>query len=60
MQESEASAVHESKNSSDPFWEHYLTIEVLNKPTNVISAVHQDDVSADAHAFIDYNEEWIV
>ena len=24
------------------------------------SAVHQDDVSANAHAFIDYNEEWIV
>ena len=60
MQESEANAVHESKNSSDSFWEHYLTIEVINLPTNVTSAVHQDDVSADALAFIDYNEEWIV
>ncbi|XP_022939179.1 bZIP transcription factor 17-like [Cucurbita moschata] len=29
-------------------------------PTNVTSAVHQDDVSANAHVFIDYNEEWIV
>ena len=24
------------------------------------AAVHQDDVSTDAHAFIHYNEEWIV
>ena len=24
------------------------------------SAVHQDDVSMDAHGFIDYNKEWIV
>ena len=24
------------------------------------SAVHQDDVSANAHVFIDYNKEWIV
>ena len=24
------------------------------------SAVHQDDVSIHAHAFIDFNEEWIV
>ena len=24
------------------------------------SVVQQDDVSTDAHAFIDYNEEWIV
>ena len=60
MQESEANVVHESKNSSDLFWEHCLTIEILDQPTNVTSAVHQDDVSIDAHAFIDYNEEWIV
>ena len=60
MQESEANVVHESKSSSGPIWEHWLTTEVLDKPTNVTSAVHQDGVSASAHAFIDYNEEWIV
>ena len=60
MQESEANAVHESKSSSNPIWEHYLTIEVLDQPTNVTATVHQDDVFTDAHAFIDYNEEWIV
>ena len=58
MQESEANAVH--KNSSNPFWEHCLTIEVLDQSTNGTSAVHQDDVSTNAHAFIDYNEERIV
>ena len=60
MQELEANTVHGSKNSSDPIWEHCLTIKVLDQPTNVTLAVHQDDISADAHAFIDYNEEWIV
>ena len=60
MQEIEANVVHESKNSSDLIWEYCLTTEVLDQPTNVTSAVHQDDVSTDAHAFIDYNEEWIV
>ena len=54
MQESEANVVHESKNSLD--LQHCLTIEVLNQTP----AVHQDDVSTDAHVFIDYNEEWIV
>ena len=57
MQESEANVVHESKGSSDPIWEHCSTTEVLDQPTNVTSAVHQDDVSTNAHAFIDYNEE---
>ena len=60
MQESEANVVHESKSSSDPIWEYCLTTEVLDQPTNVTSALHQDDVSANAHAFIDFNEEWIV
>ena len=60
MQETEANGVHESKSSSDPIWEHCLTTEALDQPTNVTSAVHQVDVSADSHAFIDYNEEWIV
>ena len=60
MQESEANVVYESKSSSYPFLKHCLTIEILNQTTNVTSVVHQHDVSADAHAFIDYNEEWIV
>ena len=30
MQESKENVVHESKNSSNPFWEHCLTIEVLD------------------------------
>ena len=50
MQESEANVVHESKNSpnsSDPIWEYFFTTEVLDQPTNVISAVYQDDVSTD-------------
>ena len=53
MHELEANAIHESKNSLDPFWEHWLTIEVLDQPTNVTLAVHQDDIFTDAHAFID-------
>ena len=60
MQELEANTVHESKSSSDPIWEHCLTTEILDQPTNVTSAVHQDGASASAHAFIDYNEELIV
>ena len=32
-------------------WEYYLTIEVLDQPTNATSAVHHDDVSTDAYAF---------
>ena len=60
MQEIEANVVHESKNSSDLIWKYCLTTEVLDQPTKATSAVHQDDVSTDAHAFIDYNEEGIV
>lgn len=45
IQESEANAVHGSKNSSDPIWEYCLTTEVLDQPTNVTSAVYEDDVS---------------
>ncbi|XP_023542089.1 uncharacterized protein LOC111802075 isoform X2 [Cucurbita pepo subsp. pepo] len=45
MQESEANAVHENKSSPDPIWEYCLTTEVLDQPTNVTSAVYQDDVS---------------
>ena len=41
MQESEANAIHESKSSSDPIWEHCLTIKILDQPTNVTLAVHQ-------------------
>ena len=44
MQESEANAVHENKSSPDPIWEYCLTTEVLDQPTNVTSAVYQDDV----------------
>ncbi|KAK9011935.1 hypothetical protein V6N11_040006 [Hibiscus sabdariffa] len=29
-------------------------------PTNVTSLVHQDEASVDTHAFINYDEEWIV
>ena len=48
MQESKGNVVHENKNSSnssDPIWEHCLTIEVIDQPTKVTSTVHQDDVS---------------
>ena len=45
IQKLEANVVHESKNSSDPIWEYCLTTEVLDQPTNVTSAVYQDDVS---------------
>ena len=47
IQESEANAVHESKNSSDSIWEYCLTTEILDQPTNVTLAVYQDDVSTD-------------
>ena len=60
MQESEANVVHVRKNSLDPIWEYCLTTEVLDQPTSVTSVVHQDGGSASAHAFIDYDEEWIV
>ena len=45
IQEPEANVVHESKNSLDPIWEYCLTTEVLDQPTNMTSAVYQDDVS---------------
>ncbi|KAK8593173.1 hypothetical protein V6N12_045258 [Hibiscus sabdariffa] len=41
-------------------WEQCLSIQVFDQPTNVTSLVHQDDASVDAHAFINYDEEWIV
>ena len=45
MQESEANVEHVRKKISDPIWEYCLTTKVLDQPTNVTSAVHQDDVS---------------
>ncbi|KAK8683721.1 hypothetical protein V6N13_039772 [Hibiscus sabdariffa] len=40
--------------------EQCLSIQVFDQPTNVTSLVHQDEASVDAHAFINYVEEWIV
>lgn len=57
MQEIEGNVVHESNESQQPTWEHRLSIEVFDHPTNVTSAVHQDNVSANVHAFINHNEE---
>ncbi|KAG8472627.1 hypothetical protein CXB51_034316 [Gossypium anomalum] len=57
MQEKEANVVHDSSEFQQPTWEQCLSIEVLDQPTNVTSAVHQDDVSIDV---LNCNKEWIV
>ncbi|KAL0408223.1 UNVERIFIED_CONTAM: Retrovirus-related Pol polyprotein from transposon RE2 [Sesamum radiatum] len=60
MQETEANVAYDRNDSQQPTWEACLSIKVLDQPTSVTSAVHQDDVPADIRASINYSEEWIV
>ncbi|KAK8589583.1 hypothetical protein V6N13_088400 [Hibiscus sabdariffa] len=61
MQEEEAvNVVLDCVEFQQTNWEQCLSIQVFDQPTNATSLVHQDEVSLDAHAFINYDEEWIV
>ncbi|GMI96773.1 hypothetical protein HRI_003346600 [Hibiscus trionum] len=60
MQEEAVNVVLDNNEFQQPNWEQCLSIEVFDQPRNVTSLVHQDDVPFDTHAFINYDEEWIV
>ncbi|KAK8344206.1 hypothetical protein V6Z11_A07G063300 [Gossypium hirsutum] len=60
MQEEAANVVLDNNEFQQSNWKQCLSIEVFDQPTNVTSLVHQYDASVDAHAFINYDEEWIV
>ena len=58
--ESEDNAAHEAKEANAPKWEKCLSVEVINRPDNIASIIHQIDLNVDAASCIDYEKEWIV
>nr|DAD31904.1 TPA_asm: hypothetical protein HUJ06_010755 [Nelumbo nucifera] len=58
LAESDASIAHEAKEEDESNWDKCLSIEVIDQPDNIASAMYQNDPSAGS--CIDYEKEWIV